>query len=389
MGVRPAQAGSAYGAAYADGGTAYVDGISDQSLPAWDGDFSSSYFAVLFHEAWVGNPPAHITLARYVVQWNASAESEDGKPAYLRRFESWLRDASSIGLVPDLALTSYTGTYPSSAGEYQTQLREILALAQAIGHPIRYLEAWNEPNNQGNLSASTAAQFTNSASTICAEGYGCTVIAGNFEDSPDVARYEDEYVKSIKGINKLPIIWGVHPYYSVEEMSEAPFLNFRDHLPDKGIGQQIWFTEISARKCSDFDGHQVENGELGQAERANWLVNTLMKNARPEHVFYYEFLLKERRQPSCITEAWDGALYLPAENPGEPDYPRLAASYIWGGTGDSRAYIDGAFMTNAAQRTLTGRGALDPPLPQIKPALPALDRHGRNRARAEIQRGRP
>jgi hypothetical protein len=353
----PPQGGTAYaegGDSYAGGGTAYVDGISDQSVPTWDGNFSGSYFAALFHEAWVGNPPSHITLARYVVQWNASAESEEGKPAYLGRFESWLRDVSSIGLVPDLALTSYTGSYPSSAGEYQAQLQQILALAQAMGHPIRYLEAWNEPNNQGNVSASTAAQFTNSASAICKEDYRCTVIAGNFEDSQNVARYEEEYLKII---TTTPIIWGVHPYYSVEEMSETPFLNFLDHLPDKGIGQQIWFTEISARKCSDFDGHQVENGELGQAQRANWLVNILMKNARPEHVFYYELLLKERRQPSCITEAWDGALYLPGKDPGEPDYPRLAASYIWGGTGGSRAYIDGAFMTNAAQRTLTGAAA--------------------------------
>jgi hypothetical protein len=344
VGAPQAQAGSAY----VDGGTAYVDGISDQSLPAWDGDFSSSYFAELFQDAWVGNPPSHITLARYVVQWNVTSGNY---PRYYNEFGAWLTDIYKLHLTPELALTSYDGIYPSSPAEYQTGLREILGRAREIGQPIRYLEAWNEPNNQGNLSASTAAQFTNSASTICEEDYRCTVIAGNFEDGPNTPSYEKAYIEHL---NPIPTIWGVHPYYSVEEMSETPFLNFRDHLPDKGIGQQIWFTEISARECSDFDGHQVENGELGQAQRANWLVNTLIKNARPEHVFYYEFLLKERRQPSCIAEAWDGALYLPGEDPGEPDYPRLAASYIWGGTGASRGYIDGAFITNAAQRRLTG-----------------------------------
>jgi hypothetical protein len=330
----------------------YVDGISDQSLPAWDGGFSSSYFAGLFHETWVGSPLSHITLARYVVQWNVIAGDY---PRYLSEFRSWLTDISNLNLTPDVALTSYDGIYPSSSAEYQTSLEQILDQASNIGHPIRYLEAWNEPNNQGNESALNAANFTNSASATCGDGYGCTVIAGNLEDSPNAPIYEETYIQNL---NPVPIIWGVHPYYSVEEMSEAPFLDFRGHLPDKGVGEQIWFTEISARECSDFDGHEVENGELGQAQRASWLVNTLMRNAKPEHVFYYEFLLGESRRPSCISEGWDGALYLPSGDPAEPDYPRLAASYIWGAASASRVYIDGAFMANTAQRTLTGGGGL-------------------------------
>jgi hypothetical protein len=331
--------------------TSYVDGISDQSLPVWDGDFSSSYFADLFQDTWVGSPPSHITLARYVVQWNAVAESEEGKPAYLRRFESWLTDITAIGLTPDIALSSYTGTYPSSPGEYQAQLEEILDRARTIGDPIRYLEAWNEPNNQGDESPLNAALYTNSASATCEQDYGCVTIAGNFEDNPSVSRYEEEYIKNL---NPVPSIWGVHPYYSVEQMSEAPFLNFREHLPNKGAGEQIWFTEVAARKCSDFGGREVENGELGQAERAGWLVNTLIPDARPEHVFYYEFLLGEGRQPSCTSEGADGALYVPSINSNAPDRPRLAASYIWGGVSGLWEDPGGAFAANAEQATLTG-----------------------------------
>lgn len=329
----------------------YVDGISDQSLPTWDGGFSSSYFANFLKDRWVGSPPSHITLARYVVQWNAIAESEQGESEYLRRFESWLRDVADIGLIPDLALTSYTGVYPSSPGEYQAQLEELLDRAQAIGHPIRYLEAWNEPNNQGNVSALSAADFTNSASATCGDdSYSCVVIAGNFEDSPDVASYEVQYIENL---DPVPGIWGVHPYYSVQEMSEAPFQDVREHLPNKGVGEQIWFTEIAARKCSDFDGRLVENGEVGQAQRANWLVNTLMENVKPEHVFYYELLLGEDRQPSCQSEGSDSALYTPSGDPAEPDRPRPAASYIWG-EGSAPLGAGGAFMANTAQATLTG-----------------------------------
>ena len=333
----------------------YVDGISDQSLPAWDGGFHDSYFAGLFHEAWVGYPGSHIAFARYVVQWNLMS----GKYSrYLTEFEAWLTDVGSFGLKPMIALTSYDGSLPGLPREYRTRLQEILSRASALGHPIGWLEAWNEPNGQGNVSAVRAAGLANAASEVCEREYGCTVIAGDFEDSPDVARYEDEYIENL---DPVPVNWGVHPYYSVEEESEAPFENVREHLPDKGEGERIWFTEVAARKCSDFDGRLVKNGESGQARRASWLVNTLIKNAKPEHVFYYEFLLKERKRPECQTEGSDSALYEPSADPAEPDRPRLAASYIWGGESAALAsaalgYEDGgdAFMANAAQTTLTG-----------------------------------
>jgi hypothetical protein len=328
--------------------SSYVDGISDQSLPAWDGGFHGSYFAGLFHDLWVGRPASHITLARYVVQWNAMSGDY---PRYRSEFESWLTDVGSLDLQPEVALTSYDGIYPGSSGQYRIQLEQILGRARALGHPIDYLEAWNEPNNQGAEPAADAARLTNSASAVCAWESGCTVIAGNFEDSPHVAAYEQEYIENL---DPVPRIWGVHPYYSVEAESEAPFASFREHLPDRGVGDQIWFTEIAARRCSDFDGRLVENDELGQAQRADWLVNTLIRRAEPVHVFYYEFLLRAREQPSCRTEGSDGALYQPTGNPAEPDRPRPAASYIWDGSGESEGYLSDAFVANTARAMLTG-----------------------------------
>ena len=111
----------------------------------------------------------------------------------------------------------------------------------------RYLEAWNEPNSQGKESAVKAAEFTNGAYAACEHGYGCTIIAGNFEDNPKLPAYQEEYVKDL---HPLPAIWGVHPYYSVEGESEEPFLTFREHLPNRGVGEQIWFTEIGALYCT-------------------------------------------------------------------------------------------------------------------------------------------
>jgi len=335
--------------------TSYVDGISDQSLPAWDGGFEQSYFAGLFDDTWVHGPGAHVTFARYVVQWNVMSGDY---PRYLREFEAWMEDVASIGLKPEIALTSYDGSLPGTPGVYETELVKILARARALGEPIGWLEAWNEPNGQGDESAQDAAAFTNAASSVCEGGYECTVIAGDFEDSPGVAAYEDEYVRALRPV---PVNWGVHPYYSVQEESEAPFETVREHLPHGGAGGAIWFTEVAARKCTDFDGDLVENGEAGQARQANWLVNTLIRNARPAHVFYYELLLREGREPKCETEGSDSALYVPSADPAEPDRPRQAAAYIWSdGDGDGGSAPGGpsepgeAFLANAATATLTG-----------------------------------
>jgi hypothetical protein len=246
-----------------------------------------------------------------------------------------------------------------------------LTRARALGDPIEWLEAWNEPNGQGDEPAAHAAAFTNVASSVCEGERDCTVIAGDFEDSPGVAAYEEEYVKDL---DPVPTNWGVHPYYSVEQESEAPFETVREHLPNEGVGAQIWFTEVAARMCTDFSGRLLENGEAGQARRAAWLEDTLIRNVRPVHVFYYEFLLREGREPSCAAEGSDSALYVPSGDPAEPDRPRPAATYIWGDGGGSAPGEPGelgepsapgapgapgaAFLANAAEARLTGDASL-------------------------------
>jgi hypothetical protein len=325
-----------------------VDGISDQNIPSWDGAFGSSWFASYFGATWVTG--GHIRLARYVVQWNVMSGSYAGSRAL---FENWLDDVAGMGLTPEVVLTSYDGTYPASSAQYNERLEQLLNQAKAIGHAIRYVEPWNEPNNQGNETAVAAAHFTNSGYSTC-EKDGCTVVAGNLEDIPGTAyKYEEEYVKNL---NPVPAIWGFHPYYSVEEKSEAPLVELINHLPSKGAGDQIWITEVAARKCSDFGGHFVENGEIGQAERASWLVNTLIPNRKPEHVFYYEFLLGERKQPSSLCESGgeDDALYLPSSDPNALDSPRPAASYIFDNKSTPWGFTGAASSVSDTQATVSG-----------------------------------
>lgn len=297
--------------------TLSVDGISDQNIPYWDGGFYDSYFAGLFQRDWVADD--QIRYARYVVQWNVMSGAYAEKRA---DFEIWLQDVASLGLTPDIALTSYDRVYPRSPGEYALRLGQILTQARALGHPLPYVEAWNEPNNQGHLTAAVAADLANAAHALCALAYGCTVIAGDFEDAPGLPRYERQYERNLA--MSTPI-WGVHPYRSVEAMSEAPYLAFLRNLPHADAGQQVWITEIAARECTDYDGVLHEHEEAGQARRAAWLLDRLMANHPPAHAFYYEFLLGGSRQPGCGAEPEDGALYVPVAAPSVADRPRAAA----------------------------------------------------------------
>ncbi len=328
--------------ASAQASTGYVDGISDQSMPSWDGGFSGNYFASFFDSAWV-NPAPHIAYARYVVQWNVIYKStekpynEEPYVHYRQQFEEWVNDAAGMGLLLDIAVTEYPGTpYPSSSSEYKSRLKEVLNQANAQGHPISYLEPWNEPNGQGKETEIAAAHFANEGNVACKESPKCTVIAGNVEDGSSATKFLTTYRENL---NFTPIDWGVHPYQSVEHRELKYYNYFLEGLPNKGSGDHVWFTEVAARRCTG----TTENGEMGQAERAKWLVQTLMPSVEPEHVFYWEFLLKNRQQPSCSET--DDALYVPSSDPNAPDAPRPAAAFIYGDSGIPWGYTGAATVS--------------------------------------------
>ena len=302
------------GVATARAGTQYVDGISDQSLPVWNGSFSDSSFTSFFRAAWAGQ----ITLARYALQWNAMVEASDGPNAggdYRERFEAWLEDVRSLGLAPVVALTSYTNVYPSSAGEYQQRLEALLDEAAHGGDPIGYVEAWNEPNNQGSETAGKAGEIADWAHSVC-QRRGCQVIAGDLEDNPSVLSYEQAYIGAL---TFSPSIWGIHPYYSVKAHSDSTVLRFEEALPNHGSGAQIWFTEIGAYYCV----RGQLRGEAQQASDASYLVNALIPAALPTHVFYYGLMAGDHPEVPCTASGGDDTELYRAS-----DQPRSAAGVI-------------------------------------------------------------
>jgi hypothetical protein len=306
-----------------------VDGISDQGLMSWAGNVtddsgSNIGFPAFFAGSLVGDPPSRIKLARYVVQWDVMQGA--GYPDELANLQRWYDHALQLQLIPELALDNYncTGcTPPRSSTEYGAALEALLATFPGV----EVLEAWNEPNNThytSYLEPATAAHLMNAAYALC-ELHGCTAIAGDFLDSePNLVEYEREYERYL--IPPDPRDWGIHPYHAVKRMANTTVRAFENALPDP-TNDRIWFTEVGAYYCETGRTY----GAQSQAEQARFLVNNLIPEFQPEHVFYYELAWGYDEPPACNSEQDDTALYA-ASSPNGALSARAAARIIFGST---------------------------------------------------------
>ncbi len=256
--------------------------------------------------------------ARYVVQWDVAEEPSLGANAagdYRERYESWLADVRALRLTAVLALTSYDGAYPADAGRYEHALRGALALAANAGAPVRYVEAWNEPNDQGREPPAPAADFANVAAAVC--GSACTVIAGDLEDAPGMARYAAAYERAL---DFAPAAWGIHPYRALAHRDVA---GLRATLATVPAGARLWVTEIAAFYCRQ--GRL--RGEAAQAREAAYLVGRLLPAVPVAHAFYYGIEPAFGRSASCREDtdlfAADGQ-------------PRAAAGIVFPPSADGR-----------------------------------------------------
>jgi hypothetical protein len=304
-----------------------VDGISDQGLMSWAGNAadasgSSTGFPTFFADSLVGAPPSRIKLARYVVQWDVM--QGEGYPEELGNLRRWYGHATQLGLTPELALDNYNCagcSAPRSSAQYTTALEALLAQFPAI----QVLEAWNEPNNAhytSYLEPATAAHLMNAAYAVC-ELHGCTAIAGDLLDSePSMVDYGREYERYLTPAD--PGNWGIHPYHAVKYTTDSTVRAFDEALPNPA-SDRIWFTEVGAYYCEA--GHLY--GERSQAEQASFLVDDLIPEFQPEHVFYYELAWRYDEPPACDSEQDDTALYA-AGSPNGMLSARAAANIIFG-----------------------------------------------------------
>jgi len=287
-----------------------------------EGPEAGAPFPAFFGASWVGSPPSHIELARYVVQWDVT--SGVGYPEELANLRRWYEHTVELQLTPDLALENYNCSgclAPQNVAEYTSALQ---ALLQSFPD-IKIVEAWNEPNNAhytSHLTPAVAAQYMNAAYALC-QADGCTAIAGDFLDSEaGLGEYERSYERHL--LPRDPGDWAIHPYHAVKYMSDSTVVSFKAALPSPAT-DHIWFTEVGAYYCESGTTY----GEQAQAEQARFLVEELIPEIRPAHVFYYELAAGHDDPPACNSQQDDTALYAPAR-PGGPLLARAAAGIIFG-----------------------------------------------------------
>jgi len=358
----------------ASAGVPYVDGIADQNIGLWNGNFADAQgvfdqpFYDYFQQAWVGTPPSHILYARFVTAPDAIAQGGACEQNLLNWY-SYV--TNTLHLTPVIAVWDVAEGgcadhgVPSSAN-YTSDIQALTAALGGVGTRLPYLEAWNEPNDSG-VSSSAAAGFWADANSVCATS-GCTALAGDFVDTADQSQkfnasgcatsltfnnlksYEAGYVKGLKGAK--PAIWALHPYLAVNCQESASVSAFTANLPVSSTPPQVWFTEVGGWECAL--GQSPPRGTAVQEQDASYLVNTLMAPPAanpPTNVFWYELAAPGYTQ-NCAKYA-DSALYEANTAPGFL-LARPAAQTIFGSDGELTATTAVATSVSSTQATLNG-----------------------------------
>ncbi|HEX4034453.1 MAG TPA: fibronectin type III domain-containing protein [Solirubrobacteraceae bacterium] len=351
-----------------------VDGVSDQNLGLWKGDFTTASnladpFPTYFAQAWVGSPASHLRYARFVTAPDTIAQGG----ACEQNLLNWYTYVTqTLHMIPVIGVWQVAeggcadNGVPSSA-KYTSEIAQLLAALHATGTALPYIEAWNEPNSSG-VSASAAAAFWRDAATDCVSA-GCTALAGDFVDNDPnqggqafnpgctanlsysgvFKSYESAYVKALNGAT--PSIWALHPYYAVNCAQSASITTFAAGLPASSPAPQIWFTEVGAWECRL--GQTTARGPAVQQTDANYLASVLSPPfpVLATHTFWYELAVLGWTQ-NCAKYA-DSALYEAAEPLG-PLQARPAAASVFGLDNTLAAHTGAASGLSTGGATLSG-----------------------------------
>ena len=253
----------------------YVDGISDQNVPYWNGD------------VWSGGPPASpfgrfvaatlvaaagdappLRYARYVVAYDVMCDPAGPAFADLRALA---RRHRALGLRPDVAFWygDFDGNrcpalplIPRSPAQYNER-RPVAAFLRAFP-AVRTIEPWNEPNDghRPDVPAATAAAFWLAAPADCASARATpSSPATSTTPAATSSGYERRYVAALGGAAALD--WGIHPYAPVNHERERRCSSSRPACPTPRA-DRVWYTEIGAFYCT-----RKRNAERGYDRRAS------------------------------------------------------------------------------------------------------------------------
>jgi hypothetical protein len=197
-------------------GTAPLVGISDQR-PA---TFSDPLFTAL-----------GLRTARLIIPWNAVWTDPE-------RLGRWLDGARAAGLDPLVSFEHGADDACPAAPCYSPSVAEYSAAFQAFraAYPwVTTISPWNEANHQSQPTGANprlAAEYYNAVLANCV---GCTIVAADVLDSPNMEGYLKAFRAAAKG---EPKVWGLHNYSDSNRFRTTGTDTMLQAVPG-----EVWLTE--------------------------------------------------------------------------------------------------------------------------------------------------
>ena len=141
---------------------------------------------------------------------------------------------------------------------------------------MRTITPWNEPNHASQPTVSVpgrAAHYYNAVRAACR---GCTVVAGDMLDAPNMRRYLARYRRAL---GDVPAVWGLHNYFDTTYGGSA---GLRTML--RAVEGRVWLTEtggiVTNRRSTGRIGLRYDEDRAARGVRRA----IAMADARPRRV---------------------------------------------------------------------------------------------------------
>ena len=172
-----------------------------------------------------------LRTARLIVPWNAVLTQPE-------RLAGWLGAAQGAGLEPLVSFEHGADDRCPDAPCHAPNVAEYTAafLAFRAAYPwVTTISPWNEANHQSQPTGTNprlAAEYYNAVLANCA---GCTIVAADVLDSPNMEGYLKAFRAAAKG---NPKVWGLHNYSDSNRFRTTGTDTMLEAVPG-----EVWLTE--------------------------------------------------------------------------------------------------------------------------------------------------
>lgn len=264
------------------------------------------------HSAFFGDPlfgALNVATVRLVVPWDEGIRRDPF-------VDEWLATAAAHGKEPLIAFAHAVGDIcplKPCALPTPAEYREAFSAFRSEHPEVRLFTPWNEPNQPAQPTApdpAAAAGFYNTVAEFCP---GCTVVAGDMLDGPDLVPWLSKYRGALAS---TPATWGLHDYYDANSFQTTGV----DTLLNTVSGE-VWLTETGGIvRESRPGGPTGSTDDLNHAANsARYVLATATSRSRVSRAYFYGW------QAGPETEAFDTALLSYAGAP-RPAYDVLRES---------------------------------------------------------------